>query len=798
MFEQGEIFIRRLRNRLSRSQLLIRLFGLSKWDKKAPHHKGVVIIQIDALSKKQLEKALSKGRLPFIKNLLDKQHYSLYSHYSGMPCSTASVQAELFYGVKSAVPAFSFYDNSTRRVFTMFNPADAMAIEKRAEKKGKPLLKGGSAYSDIYTGGADESHFCISELGLSGIFKNHRPLGFLALAFLNFYSLIRTAILLGIEMCLAVVDFFRGLIKGRDLWKELKFVPSRVAMCVLLRELIVIGAKIDLARGMPIIHLNLMGYHEQSHRRGATSRFAHWTLRGIDDAVKRIWFAAHRSAVRDYDVWIYSDHGQIDTIPYQKKVGKNIQQSIKDIFDELQFSPETSKKKKIGFLARAGFRGAGFFDQLFPLPFAREEDKPIVTSLGPMGHIYLRETLDSDEIAYFIDNIIHKAHVPMVIFPHKNAPQKGIEIWTQNGHYSLPDQADKIFDPHVPFFDEMVEDFLRACRHPDSGDVIISGWDKKNKTNYSFAVENGSHGGLTSDETEAFAILPKKLLMSDTNRDYIRPLDLRAAALRLIEGVKEESDRTYFHLAAERNTFRIMTYNVHGCVGLDGKLSPRRIADVIAQYEPNIVALQELDVGRLRSGREDQAMIIAEHLNMSHHFHAAMRVAEESFGDAILSSFPMQLIKKDALSRKLNLPFFETRGALWSKVYFKDLPIQILNTHLGLNPKERLFHAKELLNREWLGHPQCKGSVILCGDFNAFPKSKVFKEFINKLDSVQTAAVKTRHKGTWFGRYPFASVDHIFVNQEIEVINVEVADSYLARLASDHRPLLADLKFKSS
>jgi endonuclease/exonuclease/phosphatase family metal-dependent hydrolase len=44
---------------------------------------------------------------------------------------------------------------------------------------------------------------------------------------------------------------------------------------------------------------------------------------------------------------------------------------------------------------------------------------------------------------------------------------------------------------------------------------------------------------------------------------------------------------------------RILTYNVHRCLGTDGRLSPARIADVIAAYEPDVVALQELDVGRV-------------------------------------------------------------------------------------------------------------------------------------------------------------------------------------------------------
>src|SRR5689334_13841828 len=57
---------------------------------------------------------------------------------------------------------------------------------------------------------------------------------------------------------------------------------------------------------------------------------------------------------------------------------------------------------------------------------------------------------------------------------------------------------------------------------------------------------------------------------------------------------------------------RIMTYNVHSCRGMDGAISHERIAEVIERYNPDVVALQELDLGRERSGRLDQTRSIAE------------------------------------------------------------------------------------------------------------------------------------------------------------------------------------------
>eukprot|EP01036_Dinobryon_divergens_P054167 gene54167-72393_t len=55
---------------------------------------------------------------------------------------------------------------------------------------------------------------------------------------------------------------------------------------------------------------------------------------------------------------------------------------------------------------------------------------------------------------------------------------------------------------------------------------------------------------------------------------------------------------------------RLVTYNVHRCVGIDRRLDVERIAGVIAELEPDIVCLQELDVGRARTGGVDQARAI--------------------------------------------------------------------------------------------------------------------------------------------------------------------------------------------
>lgn len=243
-----------------------------------------------------------------------------------------------------------------------------------------------------------------------------------------------------------------------------------------------------------------------------------------------------------------------------------------------------------------------------------------------------------------------------------------------------------------------------------------------------------------------------------------------------------------------RDTVRIMTYNVHGCRGLDRRWSPERIAEVIAACHPDIVALQELDVGRARSGGIDQAEMIAAALGMDVHFFPALRVMEELYGDAILSRLPARLVKTGGLPRLRGVPGLEPRGALWSAIRVGEVDLQVINTHLGILARERVRQIDALLGPEWLGHPHCRDPVVFIGDFNVVPQSRLYRRLARRLADVQRAACVTRARATYPSRFPSLRIDHVFVSRSIEILAAATVRTPLARLASDHLPLVADLR----
>lgn len=239
---------------------------------------------------------------------------------------------------------------------------------------------------------------------------------------------------------------------------------------------------------------------------------------------------------------------------------------------------------------------------------------------------------------------------------------------------------------------------------------------------------------------------------------------------------------------------RVMTYNVHRCRGLDRQWSPERIAHVIAECRPDVVALQELDVGRARSGSIDQAEVIARALGMDVQFFPAVRIMEELYGDAILSRLPSRLVKAGALPRLRGVPGLEQRGALWSSVRVGAMDVQVINTHLGLLERERLKQTDELLGPAWLGHPECRSPIVLAGDLNATPRTRSYRKLAARFADARLAPCATGRRATFPTRYPALRIDHVFVDHAVEVLAAETVRTPLALIASDHLPVVVHLR----
>jgi endonuclease/exonuclease/phosphatase family metal-dependent hydrolase len=778
--------LRQMRRWLSRSEWSLRLLRLPKVE--ADHKRGLVLIQVDGLAKAQFEKALKRGRMPFLARLIRREGYHLHDVYSGIPSTTAAAQAELFYGIKGAIPAFAYQEREQGRYVKLLLPECASRLEGEFSAKGEGLLQGGSAHGNMYSGGAEEAHWCASGLGAADILKNANPLGILAVLIWNFPSVARLVGLLFVEMIVAFYDAIRGAISRHEARQELLFIFSRVFVVVGLRELNAVQASMDVARGMPIVHVNFVGYDEQAHRRGPSSKFAHFSLLGIDNSIERIWKAAHRSFRRDYDVWIYSDHGQESVIPYAKENHRPLEDAVAEVLGAHVASPTASRRaprmsrsehhggtRMEGYLMR---RSGTTVSASEPVP----EGSPVVIAVGPYGHIYLPEPPEPGKRDGMARRLVDKANIPMVLFP--DGPGRA-KVVTPEGQFELPRDAARVLGPLHPFPEECGRDLVISCHHPHSGDFVIAGWRPRGRP-VSFVWENGAHGGPGYHETHAFGLFPVNAPLP-RHGTYLRYTHIREAAMH-VRGTPS-TVRTYPRRKREAEvTLRVMTYNIHGCGGMDGKVSTDRIARVIAQYEPDIIALQECYGAK----RGDQARAILAGLRDTYHFPSTLSMVQDDYGNAVLSVHPMKLIKSSRLPTLPERPI-EIRGAQWVRLDLEGASVHFINTHLGLFSLERQRQAEALMGSEWLESESCGSPAILCGDFNAFPSSTVYRTLTGRLHEAQETALGHRSKNTFPGRYPVSRIDHIFCSREFKTLKVEVPRTHLTRLASDHLPIVAEI-----
>lgn len=236
---------------------------------------------------------------------------------------------------------------------------------------------------------------------------------------------------------------------------------------------------------------------------------------------------------------------------------------------------------------------------------------------------------------------------------------------------------------------------------------------------------------------------------------------------------------------------RVLTYNIHGFVGTDRVYDPERVARVIEASAASIVALQEVDFGRGPTREPAAVMRLAERLRMQCHFTSTRAAKNGSFGNAVLTRHAFELVAEGTLPQRRD----EARAVQWLKVLGPGFQLHLMNTHLSVRPSERRAQVKALVGAEWAIQARSDAPVVVCGDFNASPWSGVYRKLCQHLKDVQCGT--SRPVATWPAALPFWRIDHMFVSGNVAVQASNVLQTALARVASDHLPLVAELALPS-
>lgn len=225
----------------------------------------------------------------------------------------------------------------------------------------------------------------------------------------------------------------------------------------------------------------------------------------------------------------------------------------------------------------------------------------------------------------------------------------------------------------------------------------------------------------------------------------------------------------------------VATYNAHRGRGARGAFRPERIARVIAEIGPDLIALQEAQ-HYLRPSRE---MLDAEWLEREaglRPLHVTHRPGEQGWRSNIVLLRPDARILRPPVG--LRIGGMEPRGAILAELDLGWGPFRLLATHLSLGASRRRRQAEALLAAMASGAGE-RLPTLLMGDFNEWRPGASALGLLEPVFGVPPRAP------TFPAFHPFLSLDRIMGHPAGLVPGVEVHDTPLARMASDHLPLKA-------
>ncbi|MCE3015501.1 MAG: endonuclease/exonuclease/phosphatase family protein [Pirellula sp.] len=234
-------------------------------------------------------------------------------------------------------------------------------------------------------------------------------------------------------------------------------------------------------------------------------------------------------------------------------------------------------------------------------------------------------------------------------------------------------------------------------------------------------------------------------------------------------------------------TLRVLSYNIHHGRGLDERVDLKRIASLIRNADPDVVALQEVDRKTKRSGNVDQSSELARLTGMYESFAKAIDFEGGEYGQAILSRFPLSNVELTKLANRDNREQRIAVSALFE--FAKDYRVQFISTHLDhAEPTIRLEQAKQLAN---LGSRDAVLS-ILAGDMNDMPGSKV----ISKITESWSAPQDRQNLFTFPTASPTRQLDYILLKRPVKpvIVSSKVIDE---SVASDHRPIFISIELSN-
>ncbi|HUO87211.1 MAG TPA: endonuclease/exonuclease/phosphatase family protein [Thermoanaerobaculia bacterium] len=244
---------------------------------------------------------------------------------------------------------------------------------------------------------------------------------------------------------------------------------------------------------------------------------------------------------------------------------------------------------------------------------------------------------------------------------------------------------------------------------------------------------------------------------------------------------------------------RVLTYNIHRCIGVDRRFRPERVIEVLRHYQANVVLLQEVDEGVPRSRELNLAREIAEaaeypYFALGHN----VSLRKGWYGNATLSRWPIVRERNVDLTigRKKRRGCQHTTLDLPSVGEAEPRRLEVFNLHLGLSARERDEQCGLLTRCDEFADLDETAHCLVGGDFNDW-RSLLRPMFVNGLGFENATDLKRGVMRTYPSFSPRGGLDRLYFRGGLSLVAAWSCRLQVSRVASDHLPVIADFRLRS-
>ena len=501
--------------------------SLKRRKKERKKYPGLIIIEIDGLSKKILEEAISKGNMPTLESWIKNKSHLIKKWETDLSSQTGASQAGILHGNNKDLIAFRWVEKeNNNKIVESVGISDAPQIEKRISNGNGLLVSNGASRSNLFSGDAKDVIFTYSKI--FNLKRSYNSAWFAVYS--HPHNFPRILILFLLDIFIEIKSQIKHFIKNINprIRRGLIYILTRAFANVFMREITTQTLIGDMIVGdIDISYSTYIGYDEVAHHSGINDEDVWLVLRGIDKQIYRLETAAKLSD-REYKFVIQSDHGQENGRTFKQRYGIAFEDFVRSFLPEdmTMYSEMSSNEDhfKNTFLPDNSMNqikekynnSLGYIKRYNPSKCTDKKPKSseiIVLASGNLALIYFTQwnrRLYYEEIVSLFPNLIpgivnHEG----VGFILVNSKKYGGIVIGEKGIYFLEEDRIDGENPLKNFGKNAANHLKRSNNFKNVPDILVNSfYDPESGEICAFEELIGSHGGLGGNQTKPFIMYP--------------------------------------------------------------------------------------------------------------------------------------------------------------------------------------------------------------------------------------------------------------------------------------------------